>query len=113
MKSKSFGICLILACSLTALTLPAQPVSRLESGGWITSWLLLGPIPLQASEHAELSGLHFPEYTEDYLTAPGGEGNLRVKEGDQVTEIAGRLVDMDELDRGMLGLYLSTQPLSD
>jgi hypothetical protein len=27
-------------------------------------------------------------------------------------EVAGRLVDMDELDRGMLGLYLSTQPLA-
>jgi len=26
-------------------------------------------------------------------------------------EVAGRLVDMDEMDRGMLGLYLSTQPL--
>ena len=85
MKSKSFGICLILACSLTALTLPAQPVARLESGGWLTSWLLLGPIPLQATEHAELSGLHFPGYTEDYLTTLGGEGNLRVKDGDQVS----------------------------
>ena len=28
------------------------------------------------------------------------------------TEIAGRLVDMDEMDRGMLGLYLSTHPLA-
>jgi hypothetical protein len=27
-------------------------------------------------------------------------------------DIAGRLVDMDEIDRGMLGLYLSTQPLA-
>ncbi len=27
-------------------------------------------------------------------------------------EIAGRLVDMEEMDRGMLGLYLSTQPLA-
>lgn len=27
-------------------------------------------------------------------------------------DIAGRLVDMDEMDRGMLGLYLSTQPLA-
>lgn len=28
------------------------------------------------------------------------------------TDVAGRLVDMDELDRGMLRLYLSTQPLA-
>lgn len=27
-------------------------------------------------------------------------------------EVAGRLVDMDDLDRGMFGLYLSTQPLA-
>jgi hypothetical protein len=27
-------------------------------------------------------------------------------------EVAGRLMDMGELDRGMLGLYLSTQPLA-
>jgi hypothetical protein len=27
-------------------------------------------------------------------------------------EVAGRLIDMDETDRGMLGLYLSTQPLA-
>lgn len=32
-----------------------------------------------------------------------GEGNY---------EVAGRLIDMEELDRGMLGLYLSTQPLA-
>lgn len=27
-------------------------------------------------------------------------------------DIAGRLVDMEDIDRGMLGLYLSTQPLA-
>jgi hypothetical protein len=27
-------------------------------------------------------------------------------------EVAGRLLDMEEIDRGMLGLYLSTQPLA-
>src|SRR5437763_6429290 len=27
-------------------------------------------------------------------------------------EIAGRLLDMEDMDRGMLGLYLSTQPLA-
>lgn len=32
--------------------------------------------------------------------------------GEQTVEVAGRLVDMDEMDRGMLGLYLSTQPLA-
>jgi hypothetical protein len=37
----------------------------------------------------------------------------RVKnmDGRQV-EVAGRLVGMEEMDRGMLGLYLSTQPMA-
>jgi hypothetical protein len=32
--------------------------------------------------------------------------------GDDHCEIAGRLLDMEEMDRGMFGLYLSTQPLA-
>ncbi|HEX3359256.1 MAG TPA: PilZ domain-containing protein [Tepidisphaeraceae bacterium] len=32
--------------------------------------------------------------------------------GGKQVEVAGKLVDMDEVDRGMLGLYLSTQPLA-
>jgi hypothetical protein len=34
------------------------------------------------------------------------------KSEDGQVDIAGRLVDMDAMDRGMLGLYLSTQPLA-
>jgi len=34
------------------------------------------------------------------------------KLGAQEFDIAGTLVDMDDIDRGMLGLYLSTQPLA-
>lgn len=34
------------------------------------------------------------------------------KIADHQFEVAGRLVDMDDMDRGMLGLYLSTQPLA-
>lgn len=37
----------------------------------------------------------------------------RVREADdKEIDVAGRLVDMDEMDRGMLKLYLSTQPLA-
>jgi len=37
----------------------------------------------------------------------------RVQKVDAKTfDVAGRLVDMEEMDRGMLGLYLSTQPLA-
>jgi hypothetical protein len=35
-----------------------------------------------------------------------------MKVDDRRVDVAGRLVDMDEMDRGMLGLYLSTQPLA-
>jgi hypothetical protein len=31
---------------------------------------------------------------------------------DNELDVAGRLVDMDEMDRGMLSLYLSTQPIA-
>jgi hypothetical protein len=34
------------------------------------------------------------------------------KVDDKHVDVAGRLVDMDDMDRGMLGLYLSTQPLA-
>lgn len=36
----------------------------------------------------------------------------RVAKRGTAYEVSGRLVDMDEMDRGMLGLYLSTQPLA-
>jgi hypothetical protein len=36
----------------------------------------------------------------------------RVKQIGDAVEVAGKLVDMEEMDRGMLGLYLSTQPLA-
>ena len=32
--------------------------------------------------------------------------------GAKQMEVAGRLIDMEEMDRGMLGLYLSTQPIA-
>jgi hypothetical protein len=32
--------------------------------------------------------------------------------GENEIELAGRLLDMEEIDRGMLGLYLSTHPLA-
>ena len=34
------------------------------------------------------------------------------KVDDKTYELGGRIIEMDDLDRGMLGLYLSTQPLA-
>jgi hypothetical protein len=36
----------------------------------------------------------------------------RVQKTGEEYEVAGSLIDMEDLDRGMLGLYLSTQPLA-
>jgi hypothetical protein len=36
----------------------------------------------------------------------------RVQQAGEEFEVAGSLIDMEDLDRGMLGLYLSTQPLA-
>lgn len=36
----------------------------------------------------------------------------RVRQVDGQTEVAGELMDMEDMDRGMLSLYLSTQPLA-
>ena len=38
--------------------------------------------------------------------------NRVLKVGDGGYDVAGVLVDMEDMDRGMLGLYLSTQPLA-
>ncbi len=71
--------------------------------------------------------LELPAYAgiSPFITAADGTpratrewvGHMEVARIRQVTgrdevEIAGRLVDMEEHDRGMLGLYLSTQPLA-
>jgi hypothetical protein len=64
------------------------------------------------------AGIHpFVESAEGSLSGKrewvGWMAISRVKQTeDGDVEVAGRLVDMDEMDRGMLGLYLSTQPLA-
>jgi hypothetical protein len=56
--------------------------------------------------------------TEGQLPAPkqewvGWMAVCRVRDlGNGDIEVAGKLLDMEEIDRGMLGLYLSTQPLA-
>lgn len=36
----------------------------------------------------------------------------RVQQNGEEYDVAGSLIDMEDIDRGMLGLYLSTQPLA-
>ncbi|MCC6239116.1 MAG: PilZ domain-containing protein [Phycisphaerales bacterium] len=56
------------------------------------------------------TGIEKPEPRNDWV---GWLAVTRVcRINDYEVEVAGRLVDMEEIDRGMLGLYLSTQPLA-
>ena len=50
-----------------------------------------------------------PQPTREWV---GWMAVARVKKAGREYEVAGSLIDMEELDRGMLGLYLSTQPLA-
>ena len=58
--------------------------TQLSDGHFLTSWLLLGPIPLQTQSDPEKAFEHLPGFNTDYLTKFGGEKNLTVKEGDVV-----------------------------
>ncbi len=53
-------------------------------GKFVKSWLLLGPIPLQAQTDPEKSWDHLTGFNVDYLKNFGGEKNLTVKAGDIV-----------------------------
>ena len=52
---------------------------------------------------------HHPEPKQEWV---GWMAICRVSESADGVEIAAQLLDMEEMDRGMLGLYLSTQPLA-
>ena len=52
---------------------------------------------------------HQPQPKQEWV---GWMAVCRVIESAEGVEIAAQLLDMEELDRGMLGLYLSTQPLA-
>ena len=89
-----------------------------------------------SKRHAKAEGrirvrLELPAYAgiSPFITAAGDDGQtapratrewvghievarVRPVAGRDEVEVAGRLVDMADVDRGMLGLYLSTQPLA-
>jgi hypothetical protein len=72
-------------------------------------------IRLELPEHAGISP--FVQHTAGGLRPirqwVGWMAVTRVQSVDeQHVDVAGRLVEMDAIDRGMLGLYLSTQPLA-
>lgn len=50
-----------------------------------------------------------PQPTREWV---GWMAVARVQQAGEEFEVSGSLIDMEEMDRGMLGLYLSTQPLA-
>lgn len=54
---------------------------KIQLNEWITSWQLLGPLPLEESTN-ELK--HLPGFDKDFLSKHGGEINPKVKIGKQV-----------------------------
>lgn len=82
--------------------------------------------PIQADQHIRLrlelpvyAGIHpFIDRTSEGATKGKREWvgwlsicRVQATSNNQL-DVAGRLIDMDDMDRGMLGLYLSTQPMA-
>lgn len=65
------------------------PIQKLATDKWIKTWLLCGPIPLEAPAGSEKVVGHFKGYDGDYLKKFGGEQNLKVKAGDEVAFTGG------------------------
>ncbi len=72
---------LIIMLELPIASWGSVPQGTLQTGRWITSWLLCGPFPLQAVSETEPEFEHLPGYETDFLNAHGGETNLNVREG--------------------------------
>lgn len=60
------------------------PVQKIVEDKWIKTWLLCGPVPLEATVGDEKMAGHFSGYEGDYLKKFGGERNLTVKAGDEI-----------------------------
>ncbi|NIA30455.1 MAG: DUF4838 domain-containing protein [Actinobacteria bacterium] len=79
----------LLAMYSFPVTSPGMtPQTKVQTGQWITSWLLCGPFPLQTVSETAPNFEHLPGYTTDFLKAHGGEIHLHAKEG-QVEKFAG------------------------
>ncbi len=61
------------------------PVQNIALDKWLKTWLLCGPVPLEVSSGIEKAGSHLQGFDNDYLKKYGGEGNLKVKVGDEIT----------------------------
>jgi hypothetical protein len=72
--------------SVHSQELPAQ---KLTTDKWIKTWLLCGPVPLEAPSGNDKVAGHFNGFETDYLKKYGGEQNLKVKVGDEIAFAGG------------------------
>jgi hypothetical protein len=75
-------LCLCLAFSSFAQSLPTQPV---EVDKWLKTWLLWGPFQLKQPDDPSKLLQHLEGYDANVLAKLGGEANLQVKPGNTVT----------------------------
>ncbi len=61
------------------------PLQKVVTDKWIKSWLLCGAIPLELPADRAKVWDHLAGYDGDYLKKYGGEQNLKIKAGDEVT----------------------------
>lgn len=61
------------------------PLQKMATDKWIKTWLLCGPVPLEAPADGKKEVGHLRGYEGDYLKKFGGERNLTVKAGDEIT----------------------------
>jgi len=55
---------------------------KIVPGEWIKTWMLCGPVPLQAQKDQSGMSEHLTGFDTDYLIKSGGENNLKIKAGD-------------------------------
>lgn len=76
---------IILAIALPLVSRAEAPVYRDQpTGEFMRSWLLLGPLPMQAPENALAHVGHWPGFERDFLHAIGGEAKADPAEGGAV-----------------------------
>ncbi len=82
-KTIIFGLLIFLIFSGTGKAQQLIPMP-VESGKWIQSWMLCGPIPLKVSKDPADEWDHLVGFKTDYLIKSGGEQNPKIKDGDVV-----------------------------
>ncbi len=91
MTKFTIGLSLSLFFSLAGNAGSALHPIKIVPDQFLTTWLILGPIPLQLQPDMDKSWEHLPGYRNNYLQKWGGEAKLKVRSGDKTT-IGGKIL---------------------